>query len=196
MPKTPYYQLRIEWRPVGITDESGKLVWGLGKPILNREIPGTLARLVHRGDRFSYRISLYMKDEFFPAAQIQDNGIFHMVTINDGLNNSLHRAFELTSARLNADRLYAYRVEMEQLFNEHRELFEVKSVGSDIGYVGLHKEEITVRKLDGETVLKESTHWTRRYKHVTTWTAKNVPAMIKACRELRMEAVQHGAQTV
>lgn len=193
MPKTPYYQLRIERRPVGITDEPGELVWGLGQPILNRGIPGTLARLAHSGDRFSYRISLYMKDEFFPRAQIQDNGIFYMVTINDGLNNKLHRVFELAAARLNADRLYAYRVEIEQLFEENRELFEVKSIGSDLGYVGIHKQEITVRKLDGETVLKVATHWTRRYKHVTTWTARSVPEMLKACYSMRMGAAQHGA---
>ena len=194
MPKTPYYQLRIEWRPVGMTDESGKLVWGLGKPILNREIPGVLARLAHSGDRFSYRIALYMKDEFFPVAQIQDNGIFHMVTINDGLNNnSLHRAFELTTARLNADRLYAYRVEMEQLFKEKRELFEVKSIGSDIGYVSVHKEEITVRKLDNNAVIKQASHWTRRYKHVTTWTARSVPELLQACRDVRLEEANHGA---
>ncbi len=193
MGRVPYYQLLIERRPVSVKDEPGDLVWVSGERLLNKEIPQALMRLVHSGDRFGYRIQLYYRKMVDPIAYIADNGISHQFDIDSIPNSSIRDAFELTACRLDADRLYGYRDEMRRLFDTNRELFVVKSVGSDRGYVRVNTEEITVRKLDRETVIKQATRWTCRYKHVTTWAARSVPELLYACGTLRMEAAKHGA---
>lgn len=183
MSKQPYYSLQIQQARFGDPAPVWETVVPFSRPVLLRDIPAILAYHLVGGHRYTYSVTMYTKDCPIPTATL-DGVSNHFETVYDSqLPKQLQVAFELSVRRLNSDRLYMFDVELLRLFKEDSSGFEVKSVGSDRGYVRSGETVLTVRKLCNETVLKECTKWTTRYMHVVTWRVKNPAEMLELCQE-------------
>ena len=176
----------------------GQAVFPVSKEIRGREIPATVTRLVHSGDRYAYTVRLWRNNDETPIAELYRINCGYQLKTHafEILPKEISTTLEWAQTRLNSDILYTYREEVRRLFETMPGLFALKFRGSDYGYVKSGETPIDVQKLSYGLVVKTAARWTNRYKYVWTYVPKSYLALISACRHLREEASDYGPEAV
>ena len=176
----------------------GQAVFPASKEIHSKEIPATVTRLVHSGDRYAYTVRLWRNNEEIPTAELYRILCGYQLKTHAfaTLPKEISTTLEWAQTRLNSDILYTYRDEVRRLFETMPELFALKFRGSDYGCVKSGETPIDVQKLDYGLVVKTSARWTNRYKYVYTYVPTSYLALISACQHMREEASVNGPEAV
>lgn len=176
----------------------GQAIFPASKEIRGKEIPATVTRFVHSGDRYAYIVRLWRNNDETPIVELYriECGYQLKTHVFATLPEDISTTLEWAQTRLNSDILYTYRKEVLLLFDTMPELFTLKFRGSDYGYIPEGETRTVVQKLFYGLAVKVSERWTNRYKHVYTYVPVSYLALISACRHLREEAGRDAPETV